>query len=465
MILENLNRSFENGAARIRAAAGTRVPSVDPLMLSTGHTGFLTQQSSEFRRVEEYYEHHKGRVYAAIQIIARRIAGQGFHVGRVTSQNAGRRSLKSLRKAGVLIEVPSCLKRTDPSRVEIIEWHPLMDAIQNPNSAMTRWTLLYTTVMSLLVTGRSVWLVAFDKKQSLITTVPTTWALPKHKNGLFSSWDISPPSSAEPPLEWPGEYVVHFFFPDPANPLKPLSPVKAMAQQILADESISTAQRVGFRNGIHPTVALIAGDGVSGTRDRPIKLEPHQRNQLINWIRQEYAGVTRFGLPIVLDALIRDVKPLSSKPMEMAFRESADLTESQIYMGFGVNPISAGKTQDVNRASSAMAEHHLIGNTVNPVIDLLSEAINKTLVPLFAGENERLQAWIAPATPKDAEIRLRRFALAAKYASVEKNELRRECDLPAKDDGGEYAIAPVPPGRRTRTNGRTRNNEWQLQPS
>lgn len=464
MSSESLDLAFQNGTAMVRAA--TPVPTTNPLLASTSSGRFATSATMEFRRAEEYYDHHRGRVYSAIQIPSKRIAGQNFYVGRVSRQSGSRRSLKYLRRQGAEIDVPECMKRIDPGRLEIIEGHPLAMAIDSPNEMMTRWTLFYHTVMSVMITGRAIWPFSFEDGRLQIAPVPTTWAKPLHQGRLFSHWEITIPGSPDKPIIWPGEFVVHYFFPDPANPLQPLSPIRMLARSILADEAIDTAQQVGFTNGIHPTVALVAGDGVSGTKDRPIKLEPHQRQQFINWMKQEYAGVQRYGLPIVLDALIRDVIKLSHAPEEMAFLDSSNLTESQIYMGFGVNPISAGKVQDVNRASSAMAEYHLVGNTVNPLIDMFTESFNKTLTPLFSKPRERLRAWIAPATAKDAELRMRKIALAAKYDSAKKNELRREVDLPDVSDGDVWARVPdrTPPAANQNGTAK-RKRRWRLQQS
>ena len=73
----------------------------------------------------------------------------------------------------------------------------------------------------------------------------------------------------------------------------------------------------------------------------------------------------------------RDIKVLSHKPSEMGFLDSSALTKSDIFEGFGVNPISAGQVEHANRASSAVADRHLCANTVNPIIETMSQVMTK----------------------------------------------------------------------------------------
>lgn len=431
MAFSQLNDSL--AVAYAKASTMESAPKSDPLDLFTAPTYGGYESQNGFRTVSDLYEHNCGRVYSAIQVSARRTANQPLFVGRIEKASAGERSLLKARTNGRDIQVSDNLKSVSPDNIRLLDEHPLVQSFDNPNRLMTRWALLNMSVMNLMVTGRVCWIISVMDGMMQFTPIPTTWATPKHGKRPFEAWNIRPPGSMDKPLTIPDEFMFHVYFPDPSSPLRPLSPVQVLSRAILADEAISTAQHVGFRNGITPTVALIAGDAAVGGVERPIKLEKHQREQLVNWMRQEYQGVQRHGLPIILDALIRDVKPLYTKPMEMAFLESSQLTESQIFMGMGVNPISAGKVEDVNRASSAQAEHHLVFNAINPVIDLLTQGIQKDIVPLF--DDKGLTAWIPPIRPNDPELRMRQMAVGMKNGAVLRNEYRRELNLPPMENG------------------------------
>src|SRR5262249_38684935 len=149
-------------------------------------------------------------------------------------------------------------------------------------------------------------------------------------------------------------------FPDPESPfLKVLSPLRMQAEAIVTDEGISTAQRVAFRNEINPAHALIVGEAVTGEGKRRIRLDAGQRKQLIKWVRQEYAGAAKYGVPMVLDEIISDIKNLRPRPSEIGFLESQTQVAKQIFEGAGVPQISAGQSESATYATSGVADHHL----------------------------------------------------------------------------------------------------------
>jgi len=447
-MLETLERSLVTAYDRAARLARQKQPHRDLDRLLSSAAGGLGQffggHGANLEMATEQYRHFRGRVYAAVRVITQRIAGQPIFVARVVEAGRARRSAKSLLEAGLLRpnDLPQSVKQIGADRLDILEDHPLLQAIDDPNELMVRATLFGMTIPSWLVTGRAFWLLTERGDRREITPLPTTWVSPRHKDGrLRAEWEVRPPGRLDPPLVVPGELMAHFYFADPSNPLGCLSPLSMQARSVLADESIQTAQQVAFRNSVNPHVALIAGDAALSDGKRQVKLTSAQRRQLTTWMKQEYQGVQKFGLPIVLDALIRDVKILSHKPSEMAFMDSSALTKADIYEGFGVNPISAGQVEGANRASSAVADHHLCSNTVNPMIETMSQVMTKWVAPRFARPNEKLRVWIAPCEPHDPELTLRKWEFAARQFCVDQNEVRtRLLGLPPWTIGDRVAV-------------------------
>ena len=54
--------------------------------------------------------------------------------------------------------------------LQIIEQHELLDAIDDPNELMVRWTLLYVTLAGLELTGRAHWW--FVEPEEYLTVQP-----------------------------------------------------------------------------------------------------------------------------------------------------------------------------------------------------------------------------------------------------------------------------------------------------
>jgi len=202
---------------------------------------------------------------------------------------------------------------------------------------------------------------------------------------------------------------------------------------------------------------LIVGDVTDEegeNKGRPT-VEHWQRQQLYAEFKKAYTQTAQFGLPIILDRLIQDIKPLSVKPLEMDFTASGKVTKSRIFLGHGVNPIIAGEIEGVNRASSYIARRHFAEHCLNPKIDLISEILTRSLGPIVAAEGERLRVWIEPYTPDDRDERRRDLDLAAKYGSITKDEVRGALDHLnlGPMDGGDVVAAPPMPGVNSQGSG------------
>jgi hypothetical protein len=84
-----------------------------------------------------------------------------------------------------------------------------------------------------------------------------------------------------------------------------------------------------------------------------------------------------------------------------------------------------GEVEGANRASATVADEIFVGNKVNPLCELISQAMTEWLGPMFAGKRERLVVWIAPAVAHDPELTLKRWESAARLGYVTGNEYRR----------------------------------------
>jgi len=384
-----------------KASASSRV--ADTLM-ARGPSGITTHRP-DLAQATEQYRHFTGWAYASIRPIAQRIAGQPIHVGRK------RRSMRGAKAATV---------------VEPFDSHPLLDLLADPNELMVAWSVMYTTVASLELTGRQLWWLP-DAKQ--IFPIPTSWITAFQGTTRFASFAIRPPGHAGDPWLLPAEECCYFSYPHPGDPHGAISPLMAAASAVNTDEAICVSQASAFRRGIHPTHAVIVGKGPD--KQRPT-LTGAQQRQIIDAIRKRYSDVHNSGEPLILDGLIEDVKRLSSTPSEMNWLESSQLTKSRITQIFGTNPIIMGELEGANRASATAADQHFCAFTVNPKIELMSQCLTEWLRPMFGGDD--LVVWIEPAVSDDDEMSLKRMDLCAKYGALTTNELREFCGLPPADE-------------------------------
>jgi phage portal protein BeeE len=389
-----------------------------------------TESRANLGQHAEQYRHFRGWSYCSISAIAKKIAGQTIHVSRPPSGSSPRQKAIS-----------------DP--LESLASHPLLSLIASPNPWMVGWSLLYSTVASLEITGLAYWWFLRDDVTGgyQIFPIPSSWIEPA--DTLRTSWLIRLPGSVEP-IPQPGELVARFSLPDPSNPFGSVSPLQAQAPAIVADETLQRSQNIALDRGINPSVILKAGrlpdQHGHRTGQRPI-LTSDQRQQLVNSILQAYGGgVAHSHKPFIVDGIIDEILPFSKAPREMDFRESTLALKSRILQSFGVNPISLGEIEGANRASAAVAQAAFAENVVNPLIEMLSQTMTRYVGPLFASPAERLVIWIEPMRASDPELTLSEWQTALAHKCVTKNEFRRVVfGLPPLPGGDEIDDTPADP--------------------
>lgn len=433
MFLDLLTRAHDRRRAMEEKASAAQS------VMSSPSAGYSWGSPSPMMAREELL-HFTGWVHAAVRVIAQRIAAQPLCVGRRVS------SEKSLTRSMKKGNVPAVVKQAVED-IEPVEDHWLLKAIQRPNPYMTQWALMYTTVACIELAGETFWWLLPDGEDGLqIWYLPRSWVTPQDSDDeLFTSYLVRPLNTGEQ-IEVPAEQIVRFHLPDPGNPLKgACSPLLAQMRAVAADEQLQVAQHKAFENGIHPGMAVIIGrhpdvTGVPG--QRPI-LSKEQRATLTAALKQAYRGVMNAGEPAILDGLVEDIKKLTNSPQEMDFLNSGQATKSRIFQGFGVNPISAGEIEGANRASATIADEHLCSNTLNPIVEMLSQTLTFDLAPRL-GEPDLL-IWIEPARTRDPDQERADWDQAIKAGAVKKNEVRQRIGLePLEGDEGEELVSPGP---------------------
>lgn len=249
------------------------------------------------------------------------------------------------------------------------------------------------------------------------------------------------PSGSTQTFDLNGEQVFHVAYPDPSDPLGCISPLSRIAEAVLTDAQIQEAQHSSMKHGIFPRAVITAGrlpDMGGMPRERPT-LTPEQREDLISAIRGVYSGAINMDEPFIIDGLIENIQPFGLKPSELSFKESGEMTKARVLQGFGVSPILLGEIEGANRASAYIADEIFCQNKINPLIEMVSQAMTEWLGPQFAKAREKLVVWIERATPRDAEMQLKRFESAARLGFVNQNEFRRHVlNLPDVDGGDEF---------------------------
>jgi phage portal protein BeeE len=428
MLAESLRKAFDRADAMValarsqvhaKAAGGSIMDAI------TSNPGGSTQRAN-YSQAREQYAACKGWVWAAVRLKATRIAGQPIHVAKDTKRPISKGMLKGLGNTDGL---------------EPLEQHPILDLLADPNELMTSWSLMYSTVFSLELTGRSLWWVTQDGGRQIILPIPSTWI--QDVDAKRTVWQIQPTGSPTS-IPVPGDEIVHFYYPDPADPFGCISPLQQIATAVEADNAIGECQYQAFVRGILPRVALTVGKkaGFGGAPDARPSLTPMQRKQIVEAIKAAYQSWTRFEEPIILDGLIENVIKLSNSPNEFDWLDSSKVVKSRILQAYGVSPILLGEVEGANRASATVADEIFVANGVNPLCHLMSLTLTEWLPPMFG---EQLRVWIEPAVPRDEDMKLKRWQAGATLGNVTPNEFRRAVlNLPDIEGGDSLPDAGKP---------------------
>lgn len=415
----------------------------------SGGADVYSRSQAAFQNHAEQLRYYRGYPHTIIRTICNRIAGQPFIVG-IDKKDGKKLTQRSIFQNSCYVKscVPSFLRHKIADYTPASS-HPIEKIINRPNSIMTRYSLIFSTFACLELTGRSYWWIQQPEVTASgdyeIWPLPPSWVQPIHKEGcLFHSFNILPPNGRRKVI--PASEMAYFFYPDPADPLGACSTIQALAASVSSDEQIELAQSRSFRNVFNPGLAVVVGNvGMPGIgRDQQIVLSADQRNEILSQLAIQLRGSQNFGNPIVLDGFIKDVKNVFPNPREMDFLNSSNDSRNRLSEGFGVNPVSMGRIEPMARASSAVADDHLLSNVVNPRIEIFNEASVYQVFPKF--NQKHGSGWIGyieKATSIDLDYDLAQRTAMSQQGAFSRNDWRRAANMPELEDGDNAIVGGV----------------------
>ena len=404
-----------------------------------GTAAFAPQTGMDQSRASRQYDAFKNTVATAIRPIMVRFAAQPIRVGYSTDRSniETNKSLAGLRTrmAGIEFEkrvadvAPLWIKQSVGTNVTVMERHPLLDLISSPSEMLTQLGLLNCTAASLALTGRVAWW--FDSTggnrdelgfNTRLWYVPWHWLQPVGpRENPYAKFRLQSTSGASG-VEIDGEDIFYAVVPHPSDPTKAWSAIQGQASAVDTDENILKAQYVSMKNVIRPSMIITAGrmpgmPGGSGSRGPRALLLRNDREKLIEAIKQSYGGVINYGEPLILDALIEDVRPFMASPHELDLTNSSAITQGRIMQGAGVSPVVAGYTENANRAGSTVAHDIFYELVLNPLIQLFGQALDAKMGRRYQS-NPRLRTWMDEARPRDIDQQHERISLGLPYMKV-----------------------------------------------
>lgn len=406
-------------------------------------------------RDAQSYSYFRQTVYACVNFIAKRLAGQPWSAGELT--NAERDDKKPPKKSYELsLRQPwmkhtvakSLLRRNAPNQdLDVFQSHAILDTIDRPNPLQRRSEFMYMSVASLLLTGVCYWVGGKVKGKKTpndkqaegdkieVWAIPSHLVTPLHTDGLFSAYKIKMSAQDTAGIEIPAANVARTYIPDPSDITGVFSPLNACIRAIRTDDHVQGSQEGLFARGLMPHVGVVIGE-VATQQFAPI-LSGAQRHQIERMIIELYNRTTNDGMPAIFDGMIKDIKRLDPMPREMDWKVSGEIVRDRILRAYGISLLLLGDTQGGNRAQAVMAEENAAANVFNPLADTFTETACEWLAPMFEPENTtgRIWVWINPFKAHDEEMTQREWDTARKNSDVDRNEYRAErLGLPPLED-------------------------------
>jgi len=384
------------------------------------------------------YELFSGWLYSAIDAHGHKAASQPIQLvkrkGKAKNQKPGIR--KSM--------TTSISQKATKNELEIIEDHPILDALHDPNPIQGRWQFIYSFIANLCLTGWAYVVKDEDEQGNLqFYSLPTTWIKPDHKNGPFSRFKIGDPNKPESQNDedfLDRSQVGFAHLPNPADPRTAYAPASAQMPAIRINDHIQTGRERFFRAGVFPSVIVTMGrdphpEVPGGIRPR---LSDSQKRQVNTMIKRTMGGVANYGNPAIVDGMIESIERLSMTDNEMGWEKSEDSVKKSILSAFCVNSFILGETMNVGGYAQATIIKQLFYDRVNSYLDLFSGVLTN-LVNQIPGY-EDLLVWLEKCEAVDRVQRNQMIKFARGNNDISQNEIRELLGLAPDEDMNQSVI-------------------------
>ena len=408
--------------------------SFDSSFGSVGGNSFNAFRNQSANR--ERYSLFRGWAYSAINALCLRASRQPVRVGRLLGVSPkGEMSTSHLTKnmpAGIQMKALR-------EGFDLVRDHPLVDALDRPNTFQDRASFVYNFVANINLTGWGFILggQAEDGTNLEFFSIPTTWVPPIHTKGPFAEFKIQDPKKPQANNAdniFPRENVGFGYMPNPADPLSALPPLAAQMDAVRIDDHIQTGQERFFENGVFPSVVVSIGrdphpDVPGGVRPR---LTAGQYRQIKGAIQKKMGGVANMGAPAIVDGMIESILPLGYSSNEMGWAESEEKVKTRILSAFAVHPFLLAEPMNVGGYSQAAVIQGVFCDRVNTFLDMLSMIMTNFAVPL-AEDTNKLAIWWDTCEPDDPALRAKQLEIGRKNNDITRNEWRANNGFPAID--------------------------------
>ena len=337
--------------------------------------------------------------------------------------------------SSTLASVPLVIKQADTQ--EILDQHPLLSLLQQPNALYSGHTLFESLLSHLLLSGNAyVQGVQNDRKefQDLYVLRPDRVKIIPGFCGEPEAYEYSVDGQTQRLMadghdngDGSMSKILHVKLFNPLNDWYGLSPLQAARKSVDIYNAISGYNLAFIQNGARPSGALMV--------KAQYELSDEERTRLRDELRMVYEGPHNAGRVAMLEGDF-SFQEMGKSPKDCEFIEGKLLVAREIAQIFGVPPILLGLPGSSAFSNYREARYHFWQETLLPLLDRVLEELGQWL----ALQTETSGNWTL-TYDKDAisglsyhqESVWERISQAS-FLTV--NEKREALGYPPLDDGG-----------------------------
>jgi len=329
-------------------------------------------------------------------------------------------------------------KRKKAGDVEEEKTHDVLDLLDRVNNYMTRYDLFEYTGLIWEMSGECFWWKIKDEQGNVVSIYPylspPNMAVVPDKNTFVKGYIYTVPGTNQTIPFGPDE-IIHFKYPNPLNPYRGLSAVKAAEYAISTDKQAAKWNFNFFKNSAKPYGVVIYPGTMTDDQYKRLQLQ---------W-EVGHGGVENSNRIAILeggnnDKIAADFKEIGFGQKDMDFVEQRKFGRDEIFVAFGI-PKGIMIAEDVNRAVAETHESVFVKNTIIPKYKKFVSYLNEFLLPDF-DEKDELFFDFADPTIRDIESQLKVYESGIKNGWLSPNEIREQEGYAAYE-GGEGIYMPV----------------------
>ena len=316
----------------------------------------------------------------------------------------------------------------------------LAKVIAHPNAWQTRHELIRATVSDYLLNDEAYWLsIPADNEAGwAIVSIPAEWVAPKTRNGLeISEYRITNPI-ANTEVEVSASDIIRFAGWSPHGSADSSTRIEALKEILQEQISAWNFRNSTWRNGGR------VQQWISRPLDAPDWTDNGGRKRFAESWKNRFAGddgTDTGGTPLLEDGMRLETTQFNAREAQWA--EATRLSREDVCAVYHVNPGLIYHTDAQTYASAKDNARALYADTLAPVLDMLQQRINASLVPALGLDSSHYCEFELDAKLRGSfEERAAVLQTSVGAPWMTRNEARALMNMPALEDGDEL-VTPL----------------------